>query len=188
GPRSCSLRRGFRHPAWAGRISPPAWGLLLGTPASTETGLEPAGAVQHERRPRPVFTGRARRSSGRTMPPSFSPDGSRLVDGTLLLDARTGSQIAQLDLLEPDHEIGHASPCHHVGTELIVCIQGGLALWATQTGESVPAGERLIVPRWERIAYSRCGRWLAFGHDQRVSIRALPSTAAVAEIAFDVPI
>lgn len=122
------------------------------------------------------------------MPPSFSPDGSRLVDGTLLLDGRTGSQIAQLDLLEPDHEIGHASPWHHVGTELIVCIQGGLALWATQTGESVPAGERLIVPRWERIAYSRCGRWLAFGHDQRVSIRALPSTAAVAEIAFDVPI
>jgi hypothetical protein len=48
GPRSCSLRRGFRHPARAAGISPRAWGLLPGAPALTRTGLAPAGDVQRE--------------------------------------------------------------------------------------------------------------------------------------------
>ena len=45
-PATCSLRRGLGHPARATAVSDRAWGLLLGTPALTETGFAPAGEEQ----------------------------------------------------------------------------------------------------------------------------------------------
>jgi len=48
GPRSCSLRRGFRRPARPPGSLPHGWSLLLGDPALTETGLSPALDVRRD--------------------------------------------------------------------------------------------------------------------------------------------
>jgi hypothetical protein len=125
------------------------------------------------------------------LPLSFSPDGTRIVADTALLDGRTGMKLAQLDVRLGNYlEGGPAWPWHHVGTEFIVCIHGGLALWETRTGEPVTPGERMHmhVPLWECIAYSRSGRSFARGRGHRVVIGALPSTATVAELEFAITI
>ena len=128
-------------------------------------------------------------NEGGGLPLSFSPDGTRIVDGNALLDGRTGTKLAPLDVRRGQYlEGGPAWPWHHVGTELIVCIHGGLALWNTRTGEPVKPGERLHVSHWERVAYSRCGRWLARGRQSWVAIKELPSTATIAELEFDLTI
>ncbi|HVI00175.1 MAG TPA: hypothetical protein VM869_15770, partial [Enhygromyxa sp.] len=128
-------------------------------------------------------------NDGAGLPLSFSPDGERIVDGDALLDGRTGTKLAPLDVRRGQYlEGGPAWPWHHVGTELIVCIHGGLALWDARTGAPVKPGEHLHVSHWERVAYSRCGRWLARGRQNWVTIKALPSTATVAELEFDLTI
>ena len=61
-----SLHRGFRHPARATAISRRAWGLLLGAPALTETGLAPAGNEQREADT--PASASSRRTRGRSYP------------------------------------------------------------------------------------------------------------------------
>jgi hypothetical protein len=124
---------------------------------------------------------------GGGLPLGFSPDGARLVDREALLDGRTGARIAKLDLQLGSYlEGGPAFPWSHVGTELIVCMHGGLALWDTRTGERVTPGAAMHVPYWERIAYSRSGRWFAHGRSSSlVTIGSLPSTATIAEFEFE---
>jgi hypothetical protein len=144
-----------------------------------------AGVVQ-------VIDTHADRQSHRTtggLPLSFSPDGARLVDGTALLDGHTGEMLGLLDVSLGNYlEGGPAWPWWHVGTELIVCIHGGLALWDTRTGERVPPGDRLHASHWHRIAYSRTGRCFARGRGHTVTLGSLPSTESLAEITFDLEI
>jgi hypothetical protein len=110
------------------------------------------------------------------LPISFSRDGTRLVDGSALLDGFDGTRVATLDI-ELGHylEGGPAMPWYHVGTELIVCIHGGLALWDAKTGARVHAAEPLHAPLWFQIAYARSGRYFALNRRGNVLVAELPT-------------
>ncbi len=119
------------------------------------------------------------------LPTTFSPDGARLVDGSVLLDGRTGTTLARLGVeLGSYLEGGPAWPWWHVGTELVVCIHGATLLWDSRSGEPVPIGGHLCTAHWYSIAYSTSGRHFVWGSGPRVTLGALPSVETLAKIDF----
>jgi WD40 repeat protein len=132
----------------------------------------------------------ARRPEG--LPPAFSPDGARLVNGTELLDGRSGAHIATLEIRIGSYlEGGPAFPWYHVGTELLVCAHRGLDLWRTSTGERVPIARsdayRHHLVHWDCVAYSPCGTIRAHVRERgrEVVLHELPSLKHVASVAFE---
>lgn len=128
-------------------------------------------------------------AAGPGFPLAFSPDGTRLVDGNQLLDARDGSHVATLDVsLGRYLEGGPAMPWYHVGTELIVCIHGGLALWRSTTGEPLRPARPLHAPMWMKIAYARSGRFYALGRRGEIEVAELPTLDPLGTLRFELDI
>lgn len=131
----------------------------------------------------------ARRASG--LPPSFSPDGTRLVDGPELLDGRSGAHVAMLQLeLGSYLEGGPAFPWYHVGTEQLICGHSGFALWRMSTGEPVPSEPRsheFQLAHWYCVAYSPCGTIRAQVRERvrEVVLYELPSMKQLATVVFE---
>lgn len=129
------------------------------------------------------------------LPPTFSPEGDRLVDGSALLDGRSGARLARLSIQLGNYlEGGPARPWYHVGTDWIVCIHGGLACWSTRSGAQQKLEDQTpgvsIVPHWYCIAYDRSGAYFARARRgaNEVSIVGLPSAKVVATLDFDAPV
>lgn len=133
----------------------------------------------------------SRRSTG--LPPSFCPDGTRLVDGTELFDGHTGAHVAMLQIeLDRYLEGGPAMPWYHVGSELIVCAHSGLRLWRTSSGEPVVIGDGvgtdLQLPHWYCVAYDMSGaiRAQVHQHQHEVVLHELPSMKEITVVVFEI--
>ena len=123
------------------------------------------------------------------LPTSFSPDGTRLVDGPRLLDGRSGALVAHLEVRLGEYLMGGpASPWWHVRSELILNIHSGLQVWDARTGEAMPVGEGLRVSSMNAVAYSASGRELVHGRRRHASVVTLPDCEEVAALEFGMDI
>ncbi len=122
------------------------------------------------------------------IPPSFSPDGARLVDGASVFDGRTGKRLARLGLTQSHYLAGGPpSPWWHVGTELIVSIYSvltGAQVWDARDGSPIATRARVCFTNREAVAFTRSGRRFVAGHGHRVQIGSLPDGETVATVEF----
>ncbi|MFD1542410.1 WD40 repeat domain-containing protein [Nonomuraea guangzhouensis] len=90
-------------------------------------------------------------------PVTYSGDGRRLADGTALLDASTGSVIAE-------HPIAGSVAFNHDGTFLAIGFAGALTVWHTLTHKytNIPLDPASGVIK---VAFSRDGTRLATGYE-----------------------
>ncbi|HEX8112149.1 MAG TPA: hypothetical protein VF516_30660 [Kofleriaceae bacterium] len=126
--------------------------------------------------------------ASRGFPTCFDPQGDRLLSGSSLFEARSGRRVATLHPdLGPYLEGGPASPWMHLGTQYLVSLHGGLAVWDAHTGEALRVEESCHYPQWYSVAYDHTGaRLAALRHDStQVVLHALPSGRISHEIGFD---
>lgn len=129
-----------------------------------------------------------RRPRSSVFPATFDPSGRRLVSGTTLYDARSGSSIEHLPAWITDYlEGGPAHPRVFVGTQYIA--NEHEQLFETSSGRSLEIQSMRDAPatgfpQWYCVAYDRTGSRLAamHTHEPGCTVYSLPSGANLAEV------
>ena len=123
---------------------------------------------------------------------AFSPNGTRLITGSWLLDARTGAVIANLDFRRIRYlEGGPPRNAFVLGDERVVCLELGVTVWDACTGAKRLRDESRGYWLMHVVALTADGTRYAIAHDasrlraERGRVAILEVDSGAEQFAFD---